>query len=140
MPLHNLDASAAPGGFCPVVVNPGRLEILTALAGGAGQQLEFVPLRRLTRLTDGNLASHAKRLQSAGLIDVGKQFRDGKPVTRFTLTSAGRAALESHLARLLAAVGASGGVNVPSEETPTRPSSLSVADVDVEEAEDDWID
>jgi DNA-binding MarR family transcriptional regulator len=86
-----------------LVVNPGRLRILTALA--ESRREEFVPLRNRTRLTDGNLAAHAKRLHSAGLIDIEKQFRDGKPVTSFVLTTSGRAALEAHARQLLEAVG-----------------------------------
>src|SRR5688572_5356960 len=85
-----------------LVVNPGRLRILTALA--ETRREEFVPLRKRTRLSDGNLAAHAKRLQSGGLIQIDKQFRDGKPVTSFTLTHTGRAALEEHARQLLAAV------------------------------------
>ena len=69
-----------------------------------GRAVEFVRLRERTRLTDGNLACHAKRLQSAGLVAVDKRFRDGKPVTSFVLTPAGRAAMEDHVERLLAAV------------------------------------
>jgi len=86
-----------------LVVNPGRLRILTALA--ESRREEFVPLRNRTRLTDGNLAAHAKRLHSAGLIDIEKQFRDGKPVTSFILTTTGRTALEEHARQLLEAVG-----------------------------------
>jgi DNA-binding MarR family transcriptional regulator len=86
-----------------VVVNPGRLRILTALA--ESHREEFVPLRNRTRLTDGNLAAHAKRLHAAGLIEIDKHFRDGKPVTSFTLTHTGRAALEEHARQLLSAVG-----------------------------------
>ena len=77
--------------------------ILTALA--ESRREEFVPLRNRTRLTDGNLAAHAKRLHSAGLIDIEKQFRDGKPLTSFVLTTRGRAALEAHARQLLEAVG-----------------------------------
>ena len=81
--------------FDAVVTNPGRLRILTALA--VEERQEFVHLRRTTQLTDGNLASHARRLQSAGLVAIDKQFRGGKPVTSFELTAAGRSALESHV-------------------------------------------
>src|SRR5215203_3909111 len=102
-----------------LVVNPGRLRILTALAQSR-RGAEFVPLRDRTRLTDGNLAAHAKRLRSAGLIDVDKQFRDGKPVTSFTLTPTGREALEQHARYLLAAVGA------PTEPEP-GPEGLDLA-------------
>src|SRR5579859_7615873 len=88
--------------FDPMVANPGRLSILTALAVEESQ--EFVQLREATRLTDGNLASHARRLQTAGMIAVEKHFRGGKPVTSFALTVDGRRALEAHTRRLIAAI------------------------------------
>ncbi|HET6251208.1 MAG TPA: transcriptional regulator [Tepidisphaeraceae bacterium] len=88
--------------FDAIVTHPGRLEILIALAR-CGRD-EFVALRSTTRLTDGNLASHARRLATAGLIQIDKQFRAGKPVTSFTLTRAGRLALESHVQKLNAAI------------------------------------
>jgi DNA-binding MarR family transcriptional regulator len=88
--------------FDPLVANPGRLSILTALAVEESQ--EFVQLRQATQLTDGNLASHARRLQTAGMIAVEKHFRGGKPVTSFALTTDGRKALEAHTRRLIAAI------------------------------------
>lgn len=88
--------------FDPLVANPGRLRILTALA--VEERQEFVRLRDSTQLTDGNLASHARRLQSGGLVAIEKRFRDGKPVTRITLTPEGRRALESHARRVIAAI------------------------------------
>ena len=94
--------------FDALVANPGRLRILTALAAEPRQ--EFVRLRARTRLTDGNLATHAKRLCGAGLIAIDKSIRAGKPVTRMELTTAGRAALEAHARHLLAVLEA-----VPSE-------------------------
>ena len=88
--------------FDPLVANAGRLRILTALA--VEERQEFVHLRRRTQLTDGNLAAHAKRLSSAGLIEIDKQFREGKPVTSYLLTADGRRALETHARRLVAAI------------------------------------
>lgn len=88
--------------FDTLVSNAGRLEILTALAVEETQ--DFVTLRKRTRLTDGNLASHAKRLHTAGLIQVNKAFREGKPVTSFHLTPDGRRALEQHVRRLMSAL------------------------------------
>lgn len=85
-----------------LVANPGRLRILTALAVEPRQP--FVVLRKQTGLTDGNLASHAKRLESAGLVQVEKTFEAGKPVTTFVLTAEGRGALEAHARRVLAAL------------------------------------
>ena len=113
-------------GFDPLVTNPGRLTILAALAGEGEQALEFVRLRARTRLTDGNLAAHAKRLQSGGLIHVDKQFKAGKPVTRFMLTAVGREALEEHVRRVTAAIA------VPPESAGHAPLAVP--------ADDDWID
>ena len=76
--------------FNSLVATPGRLQILVCLAGGGRQ--EFVAFCRSTRLTDGNLASHARWLELGRLITVDKQFRAGKPVTSFVLTPRGRAA------------------------------------------------
>ena len=89
-------------GFDALVANAGRLNILTALA--VEERQEFVQLRQRTAVTDGNLACHARRLATAGLIEINKSFRDGKPVTSITLTTAGRSALEAHARRVLAAI------------------------------------
>ncbi len=123
-----------------LIANPGRLKILTALAVDSRQ--EFVHLRRQTKLTDGNLASHARRLQSAGLIAIDKQIRDGKPVTSLALTTEGRTALESHVRRLMAAIS-------QRRVTPDAPAGqMSEATVSVPapvvdhrpHTEDTWVD
>jgi DNA-binding MarR family transcriptional regulator len=97
-----------------LVVNAGRLRILTALAGSGRQ--EFVALRESTQLTDGNLSSHARRLHSAGLIQIDKQFRAGKPVTSFTLTPRGRSALVSHVRQVMSAIATSDETSSPVED------------------------
>jgi DNA-binding MarR family transcriptional regulator len=111
--------------FDPVISNAGRLHILTALVQGETETREFVELRRVTNLTDGNLSAHAKRLASAGYVAVQKEFRAGKPVTSFKITPAGREALEAHARELLAAVG------VPRRIALPEPVSTQ---------SDDWID
>ena len=85
-----------------IIVNAGRLRILIELAREPRQ--EFVALRRRSGMTDGNLATHAKRLQHAGMVAIDKSFRDGKPVTTFTLTEEGRTALHKHVDDLVAAI------------------------------------
>jgi DNA-binding HxlR family transcriptional regulator len=110
--------------FDALVTNAGRLRILAALAGGAGRDLEFVELRRETELTDGNLASHARRLQGAGLIAIHKSIRQNKPVTSYRLTGEGRAALESHVRALMQAV-----LPRESDIAPAAPRD-----------DDDWVD
>jgi DNA-binding transcriptional ArsR family regulator len=88
--------------FTSVVANAGRLRILAALA--REREAEFVHLREVTRMTDGNLSAHARRLAEAGLISIEKRFRDEKPVTSFRITQAGKYAIKAHARQLLAAV------------------------------------
>jgi DNA-binding MarR family transcriptional regulator len=122
--------------FDSLVTNAGRLRILTALAAEPAQP--FVRLRRATGLTDGNLATHARRLQSAGLVAIEKSITDGKPLTTLHLTSSGRDALASHARALLEAL-------APPPTDPPRPETNDGVDPDVPVAhtpdvEDDWVD
>lgn len=88
--------------FDPLITNPGRLTILTALCDEAKQ--DFVSLRTATRLTDGNLTTHARKLAGAGLVTIEKSKRDGKPVTFIALTSEGKSALQRHVDALTASL------------------------------------
>src|SRR5256885_15684406 len=121
--------------FDSLIASSGRLRILTALA--AEPRLEFVQLRRHARLTDGNLCTHARRLESAGFIAIEKEFRDRKPVTHVRLTPQGREALERHARELLAALGTRDDrqpASSPAIVTPAQPCPTDPA------IEDDWID
>src|SRR5687768_1563242 len=89
--------------FDPLVANPGRLRILTALIKESNQP--FVQLRQQTGLTDGNLATHARRLRTAGFVTIHKSIEQGKPVTTLELTSAGRDALTAHVRTLVDMLG-----------------------------------
>jgi DNA-binding MarR family transcriptional regulator len=137
--------------FDPLVANPGRLSILTALA--VQERQEFVDLRNRTRLTDGNLAAHAKRLQGGGLIEIDKQFRDNKPVTTFVLTPDGRKALEGHVRRLMSALsqrrvpGATDAGATPSSPRERRarheavePNAVALAEPLTSTNQEDWVD
>ena len=88
--------------FDSLVTNPGRLRILTALATEPRQP--FVRLRQQTGLTDGNLCTHARRLQSAGFVSIRKTIESGKPLTTLELTRQGREALAAHAQSLLSAL------------------------------------
>jgi DNA-binding MarR family transcriptional regulator len=84
-----------------------RLGILSALAVNA--KLSFPDLRKLLRTTDGNLAVHARKLEDAGLIDCVKTFSGRVPRTEYTLTAAGRRALERYLDHMEALLRATRG-------------------------------
>jgi DNA-binding MarR family transcriptional regulator len=112
--------------FDPVVANPGRLRILTALANDPRQP--FVQLRNVTGLTDGNLATHARRLQSAGLVAIEKSIEHGKPLTTLHLTSQGRDALARHVRSLLDVL------------QPTAARSQAAVEVAAVSEDSDWVD
>jgi DNA-binding MarR family transcriptional regulator len=84
-----------------VVHEPARLAILTVLA--SAKSVEFKFLEEVTRLTKGNLNSHATKLEAAGYLTVLKAFRGKVPVTSFQITPEGRKALETYWKQLLAA-------------------------------------
>jgi DNA-binding MarR family transcriptional regulator len=122
--------AASDNSFMPfdsLVANPGRLRILVSLAQEPTQ--EFVQLRSATKLTDGNLSTHAKRLHSAGMLAIEKTFRAGKPVTTLSLTRVGREALESHANDLLEAL------RIPKRDPTPAEMTLSASSQD-----DDWVD
>ncbi len=115
--------------FDSVIASSGRLRILAALA--TEPELEFVHLRKRTQLTDGNLCTHTRRLESAGFVSVQKSFRDRKPVTEVRLTSQGRDALERHARELLDALGMT-----PTGEYSTPTPALLEKPIE----EEAWID
>ena len=81
-----------------LVHEPARLAILTALS--ACDSADFLYLQGLTGLSKGNLSSHLAKLEGGGMVRVDKEFAGKQPVTRLTLTAAGRTAIERHWERL----------------------------------------
>ena len=72
-----------------------RLGILSALA--VNESLTFNDLKQLMQTTDGNLSVHARKLEEAGYIACTKSFEGRVPKTEYTITAAGRRALERYL-------------------------------------------
>jgi len=84
-----------------MVHEPARLAILTVLASAGSVEFKF--MERVTRLSKGNLNSHATKLEAAGYLEVLKAFRGKVPVTSFRITEQGREALASYWKQLMAA-------------------------------------
>ena len=84
-----------------LVHEPARLAILTVLAQAGAVEFKFV--EQVTRLTKGNLNSHATKLEAAGYLVVIKAFRGKTPVTSFRITDLGREALTTYWKQLMAA-------------------------------------
>lgn len=75
-----------------------RLGIMSALM--VNDSLDFIALKDLLGLTDGNLASHLKALEQQEIIEISKQFVDRKPNTSYRATGKGRELFRRHLAAL----------------------------------------
>ncbi len=91
------------GAFNELIHQPVRLQIMAALnALGAEEQVDFKTLRETLGVTDGNLATHLRKLEEAGYITVHKTFVGRRPRTYVAITPAGRLAFADHLQALRA--------------------------------------
>ena len=72
-----------------------RLGIMSVLI--VNESVDFVTLKNLLDLTDGNLASHTHSLEELGYIECRKQFIGRRPNTTFAVTEKGREAFTKHL-------------------------------------------
>src|SRR5258708_6449723 len=100
-PSSQPDASVAPPGLDqldPLLQHRSRLGALVLLSGT--DALNFSRLKTLLDETDGNLGAQLRKLEEAGYIAATKEFADRKPVSWYSITPKGRAALKHHLAAL----------------------------------------
>ena len=79
-----------------------RLGIVSALA--VNETLSFNDLKALLDVTDGNLSAHARKLEDAGYLLCEKGYQDRVPRTEYSLTDAGREALEDYLEHMEALI------------------------------------
>jgi DNA-binding transcriptional ArsR family regulator len=108
----------------PVIHAQPRLRLTVALATlPDGDKVTFPRLQELAGMTAGNLATHLRKLEDAGYVEVTKTFRRRTPVTYLALTRAGRRALEDYTAALqnLLAVPGLNGHTGPAETEPATP-------------------
>ena len=75
----------------------GRVRLgVMAFLSSAGSA-EFNALKARLQVTDGNLATHLRKLEETGYVTVEKAFAGRKPVTRLHLTDTGRSAFVRYL-------------------------------------------
>jgi DNA-binding HxlR family transcriptional regulator len=72
-----------------------RLGIMSILM--VNDQVDFITLKELLDITDGNLASHLSNLEKNELIEVKKQFIGKKPNTNYCATEIGKQLFKKHL-------------------------------------------
>ncbi len=72
-----------------------RLGIMSILM--VNESADFNMLKELLGVTDGNLASHTKALESENFIAIEKQFIGKKPNTSYRATKEGKTAFTAHI-------------------------------------------
>ena len=77
-----------------LIHEPARLNIMAHLY--VIESADFLFLMRQTGLTKGNLSSHMSKLETAGYIEVEKEFVNKKPHTMLRLTDEGRSAFQNY--------------------------------------------
>ncbi len=87
-----------------VIHEPGRLRIVTYLAGADKRRAAFGEIQDALGFTSGNLSVQLKKLQEALYVTIEKSFVDNRPHTSVTLTSRGFRALEGYLAEMEALI------------------------------------
>jgi len=84
-----------------IIHQPVRLQIMSSLLVlDPGEQVDFVYLRKILKVTDGNLGAHLSKLENAGYVKIEKTFIARRPRTFVTVTGKGRDAFEEHTAAL----------------------------------------
>lgn len=83
-----------------------RLGIMVYLADA--ETADFTELKTVLEATQGNLSVHLKKLEEAGYVAIDKSFKDNKPLTRVSITKAGRKAFAAYLEALGGLIGGRG--------------------------------
>jgi DNA-binding MarR family transcriptional regulator len=88
-----------------IIHQPVRLRIMSSLVAlDPDEQVDFVHLRKILDLTDGNLGAHLAKLENAGYVKVEKTFIARKPRTFIKATGKGRDAFGEHIMALEAII------------------------------------
>lgn len=75
-----------------------RLAALSLLVGL--DEADFTHLRDQVETTDGNLTTHMRRLEEAGLVEKIKHRTGSRPITTYKITDEGRRAFADYVERL----------------------------------------
>jgi DNA-binding transcriptional ArsR family regulator len=81
-----------------IIHQPVRLSIMALLA--QSRKVDFAFLVKYLELNESNLSRHLSALEAAGYIIITKVFEGKRPRTWLSLSDAGRAAFERHVATL----------------------------------------
>jgi DNA-binding MarR family transcriptional regulator len=90
-----MSAPITPDHIDPVIHERVRLSIVSTLA--MVQEMSFNDIKQTLALTDGNLSTHARKLEDSGYIKIEKTFKGRRPYTAMRLTKKGRMAYQKYL-------------------------------------------
>jgi DNA-binding MarR family transcriptional regulator len=77
-----------------IIHEPARLLILAYLS--VVESADFLFLMNQTHLTRGNLSAHLSKLETAGYVEIKKEFVEKIPRTLLSLTEGGRKAFQEY--------------------------------------------
>jgi len=77
-----------------IIHEPARLLILAYLS--VVESADFLFLMNQTRLTRGNLSAHLSKLETAGYVEIKKEFVEKIPRTLLRLTEEGKKAFQEY--------------------------------------------
>ncbi|MGC5291092.1 winged helix-turn-helix domain-containing protein [Micromonospora sp. DT231] len=97
--------------FDELIHAPTRLSLVSLLA--ATEWAEFRYLREQLGLSDSALSKQLTTLEQVGYVEIRKSFVGKRPRTSVSLSRAGRAAFDGHVAALQAIVARSGLTVLP---------------------------
>jgi DNA-binding MarR family transcriptional regulator len=87
--------------FDNIIHQPVRLRVMSAMVAlEPDGQMDFIYLRDLLKVTDGNLGAHLAKLEEAGYVKIEKTFIARKPRTFISATDKGRDAFAGHITAL----------------------------------------
>lgn len=75
-----------------------RLGIMSVLMVNDG--IDFLDLKSVLQVTDGNLASHTAALEKKGYLQIQKEFVGKKTKTTYHITTLGKVSFAEHLKNL----------------------------------------
>ena len=93
-------------GLDPVLEHRTRLAIGVLLARHG--EITFSRFKEQLELTDGNLGAQLRKLEDAEYLKLRRDFVERRPVTWYSLTPAGRKALDRHMRALQAVIAVAG--------------------------------
>ena len=91
----------------PALEHRTRLAIAVLLARHG--EISFSRFKQQLDLTDGALGAQLRKLEDADYLVLRRDFVERRPVTWYSLTPAGRKALDRHMRALQAVIAVAGG-------------------------------